>query len=406
MYLWLYRVYGRRVLRVKERYMHVIFSLAHIETFTRYPENDLGKNSEIALNVTNRIFDTDEVTSKHEIDSDQVDKIEELIRHNPEVVGLVTNAYLLDHFYYSHGYQTEFRKKEAEKALLKAKAADPNADILDYNGFSSLNKKIKEQNKVLKLKLRKLAQDKIQREKFSFVGKITITSSGVLFVVGLFSTLFVASGFLYTKIYYSFFGIDVSDFFDVSDYLSVSVSVLASVMISTVIGLVAYAWGFFTALSNRIHSEQFSVEEKPVISNWHIWVILVTCALAVVMQLYNRGEIATGPLYPLALFLVLYVYHNFPVRDYVENPVPVNAFIVTLLIFLIHLGLRIVDDVQEKMNPGYGSTYTLQFDTEREISDHLFIGQNSKYVFLQDNETKSVVVVPVSAVKIYTVNGE
>ncbi len=386
--------------------MHAILSLAFIETSTCYPKNDLGKNLDIALNVKDRIFDIDGGTSKYEIDADQVDKLKELIRKNPEVVGLVTNAYLLDHFYYSHGYQTEFRKKEAEKALLKAKAADPNADILDYNGFSSLNKKIKEQTKVLKLKLRKLAQDKIQREKSSFVGKITITSSGVLFVVGLFSTLFVASGFLYTKIYYSFFGIDVSDFFDVSDYLSVSVSVLASAMISTVIGLAAYAWGFFTALSNRIHSEQFSVEEKPVISNLLILIILVTCALMFVIQLYNRGEIATDFLYPPAIFLVLYVCHKIPVRDYVENPVPVNAFIVTLLIFLTHLGLRIVDDVQEKMDPGYRSTYTLQFYAERELSDHLFIGQNSKYVFLRDNETKSVVVVPVSAVKIYTVNGE
>ena len=129
---------------------------------------------------------------------------------------------------------------------------EPNEAALLYK---SIKKLIKSSTKIA----RQLSSERLNKEKLKAIGTVEITSSHIIFGVSLFTSLFLVSGFLYTKFLYGSFGLNVGDFFTASDYISSSVDVLIPVFLSTALGILGMLWGLNESIYNELRIEQFKI---------------------------------------------------------------------------------------------------------------------------------------------------
>lgn len=403
------RVYGSWVLKVRVKHVYAVFLKGYTETFKRFPQNSLGKNVEIALNAKDRIFRSGLVESEHKISEEEVTELESFLNGDPWTMSVVADSHRLEAFYYSFSIRSEIFKDKVTSTIIaniiaEARGIDASLKDLSYNDVAALNKKISKELKELDAKTRKLNSERLEQEKLNTIKKITIEASEVVFALGIFSTLFVLSGFIYTRLFFSTLGVDVADFFVTSDYLAVSVSVLASTALPTVAGLISYVWGLSSDLLKKIHRDQFALEKTKNFNNYMLPVILLfsivlSSSVALVVSSYRTGELPTIFLFPLVSVTLFYGFYRLPLWKYIENTASVTAFLITLLLFGMHLGFRIKDDIAVALNPQSKSEYVLSMRAGyTEYSNHKFLSQNSRFVFLISKESARVSIIPADAV--------
>lgn len=391
-YLILCRIYGQLILKCKFRHVSAVFFKAYIQTFVLFPENKLKINSAIALVVRSRIFELPKPELKEEIDENQVQSLYDLMIHEDWVRKTISKYYLIEAFYYSYALTSELLKEKSVQSYEKSKLYDSTANLIGYDDIGSMNKEIKTDLKILQKEMRKLNAEKIESEKLKIIRPISITSTHIMFVLSLFSTLFVISGFIYNKLFFNSFGISVGDFFSISDYLASSVDVIMATVISSALGLAFYFWGLSSALSEELRAEQFETDSKK--EDYVIPIIVSTSSIGLVAHSYHTGELHSLFLYVLTFFILMHVFYRLPIWKYIENRAPVGAALLSIIYFSLHLGISIKDEVQSIKSGSYKSSYKIQYKVpypSRE--DNEFIASNSGYVFVWDSKREHMNII-------------
>ena len=261
-YLKLFRIYGKWLLKCRIKHASAIFFKAYIQTFTLFPDNKLKYNSDLASIVRSRLLELPLYKESLTLNDDQVNTLYEAVKSDQWIQKTASNYFLLEAFYYTYGISSELLKEKSDNALKKAKSYVDSALPISYDDVGPINKKIKSDIKLLKKEMRKLNSERVETEKLKIIKPINITSSHVMFLASLFSTLFLISGFAYNKIFFGSLGLNVGDFFGVSDYIASSVDVLTATIISSVLGIAFFFWGLSSGLSEELHAEQFETERK------------------------------------------------------------------------------------------------------------------------------------------------
>jgi hypothetical protein len=111
-------------------------------------------------------------------------------------------------------------------SLSEAQSIDPTISLLD---IATLVRNYKQAKKRLK------EADAALSERSAI--KLEIGLSDISALIAVTSTVFVVSGFLYTRYFFSLFGVDVSLFFSLGDYLAASIEQIRYGASATAFGL-------------------------------------------------------------------------------------------------------------------------------------------------------------------------
>ena len=132
------------------------------------------------------------------------------------------NTHLLLYKYYLRD-SLEYHSNNRDKLELPEKLFDTSIPVLDREQIDSLSRDVKrEYNKKTKEIKEKLELDKFRAE-YEKIPKIEITPNKLITVFSIFSILFICTGVIYNQLYLGYFGIELSKFFSVTDYISSSI---------------------------------------------------------------------------------------------------------------------------------------------------------------------------------------
>ena len=232
---------------------------------------------------------------------------------------------------------------------------------------------------------------------------IRVTASHFSIALTFISTLFLISGFVYTKSFFYWFGINVGDFYNVQDYLSSSIDVVSSTALSSVIGFAGFCNGYYRSIDDRLHDGQFNVNSKR--RDYFIPFILVTSCIGLAFSIYTTGRWPNIAIFPIVMFILLFAFFKIPFLKFVENKLTVEAACLVVAIFFIHLGFTIKSNVESVFLDEYKPIYSIELqDKYKNYSQMSYLTSNSNFVFLIDVDTKEVVVLPKNSVTSYRTN--
>jgi hypothetical protein len=211
--------------------------------------------------------------------------------------------------------------------------------------------------------------------------------------VTLLSASLIAGGYLYVDGFYGRFGIRVSNFFSVSDYLGASMDISSTALMSAAMALVGVAYGFLhgSRLSKR-HLEANISQLIPL----HGFIVATLVASASVSFFINK--FAFFQILPLVTWvIVLYFVPQWSI-SYFKHPM----FAVFVLLFLAHFAGQIISrvhlDALAVQNGTYWKTHTeqLRFASGSPYSgiDVQLLGANSGFYFCYDAKSKIAFAIP------------
>jgi len=238
------KINGRRILKFRTDNLHAVATRAYIHTFTLFPDEKLAYNEDLSWCVRNKLFDLPEPTKIQKLNQEHVDVLYDSLLTDDLIRSHISKYHLTTALYFSSaGLDNDINKNLTEEPLKKAKLYSSDAKLISQDDAKKSNRETKKEIKKLIKQAKALGSERIETEKSNLIKPIEITSSHVLFLASLFSTLFLISGFAYTKIFFIAFDINVGDFFTLSDYMASSIDSLIPIVISSILGITFFYLG-------------------------------------------------------------------------------------------------------------------------------------------------------------------
>ena len=358
------------------------------------PDPWLNEYKKVIIFVVRNLLDMPPEVKAKEIEEEYANLLRDKLLSRESVKNDMANYFLIVSFYNSflNKDQTNQSLKEEENdALAKAKSYKESVEPISHTDLYGIY--IKAQIKLIKNVWKSLRQPK----KETFLVKIK--PRHVFFVASAVSGLFLIGGYLYTRFLFYFLGVNTSDFFDISEYISSSVGVVFGAFIVATIGMYFYFTSAPDEFSKIISTNQHGIKPKNKIL---FLVFLAGLYVGIFFAKYKYYG-TFSPTYFAVAILISFYYIAFKVLKIdklIENKSVVRPVAFFVFSFLMYLGLNLFDILSDIKNGDYQSEYVILFaEGYEEYSDHKFFMANSKYAFLLDDKTKKAVVIPMSGIK-------
>ena len=218
--------------------------------------------------------------------------------------------------------------------------------------------------------------------------KLPIRSESILQLTALAMIAFSLIGFFYVKIFYGSFGIEVSNYFVLSDYLAISVTKIYAIVLSITALTIAIFISDFLYKKDIEDGIDFEVKSFRIFSaiSSLIYIIMV---LNLTIQSYLKNESSFYVYFFMLLFLIvveilLFVGKKYSIKRFYQ--LAVMSFLAFSFLFY---GL-IKTDVDE-LKKSNKSSVTIHLANNKN-NTYTLLGINSNYIFLYDkNESKSFI---------------
>ena len=249
----------------------------------------------------------------------------------------------------------------------KKEILDESIRTLTREDFLTETKSDQKEFKKVNKKLRKRAKLERLKERIERVPRIEITSANATIAITLFSVLFLISGFIYCQIFLTYFGIDLSNFFEISDYLAASASRVFYTLGSMTIGLVVLFFIFPEYLYGEIPKK---ARWAKITDDVLFYVIFVLSAASTVFFFVLKNQEAF--LNSLELFLLLFTIFIIPhLLIFFKNPLRAYFVIISVLFFLGSIFFGALGDISSilKKDAVALKKYNFVFSNNTEIDD-------------------------------------
>ena len=133
--------------------------------------------------------------------------------------------FLLTAYYYDHS-KSPLLMHEVDRNLEIAKRHQPSAELLNLKSYSDLKRASKSTYRKIRKNDSEEVKNKLDRIIDNTAPKLELTSSSIGFLLSVSATIFLIAGYVYSRYLLSHFGIEASDFYSASDYISSSVNKL------------------------------------------------------------------------------------------------------------------------------------------------------------------------------------
>ena len=394
-----------QIIKCRNRHILGVVCKADIIAVELFPKNNLAHNSELARTTVSRIL---EIPYEKEVGEDYNKEIEEIHRSlisEEWTKKVIANYYRLEELFYSHEKGSgELFSQKIEDYRKKAKSYYSVSQSIFLNEVDSIDKNIKKDIKELSKNLKRLRSERIETEKHKIIEPIDLSLFQVLTLFSLFSILSLIGAYIHNRLLLGAFNINPSDFFLLYDYISSSADVIESSFIALTIAAIVYFVGVNSSLSNIAQAQQFNIVDQSSnrFSRFLIAIVIIPI-LGLVLQLVINQELPENTLHylytPMFIGVLYFIFYKVP-WGYMKNPYATSITIAILFTLLTNLIWGVRNDIRDIRNGEYESPYIISFEDDyKQYSKHIFLLSNSNYVFLVDEESKEISVIPKSGVK-------
>lgn len=322
-------------------------------------------------------------------DMDLAEKVTEGLSQIPAAQKLKAKSYLADAYIVSllEKVDVEGREERIEsksQSLEKARRLDEASQLLDEKSLKSSIKEVK-----------KDARSYMKEFRFKRTPKINIDPKDLTLVISLMSTIFLASGYIHTRILLSRFNFDSSDFFNLTDYLAASLDEIQSAAIGGLAALVGLWLGYLRL--ERLTGDERSVQLKESDTPFNI--VIIVSAIGFVWA-YLHSDIRTMFNTGSILFLLVIVIKLSPsILRYFERPSPVAVlfsayWLGIFLLSVIESSFTTALDVRDQESTKH-QKYRFEMADGSVSEDNLVtITANSAYFFVYDLRSEQVTAIP------------
>ncbi|MGF1881610.1 hypothetical protein [Vibrio splendidus] len=378
-----------------------IFSRLYLKACEIFPENKLLENRDLSKNLVHEILGLE--SHNLSVDETCIRVLRERISSDVLVQQGIADYHRMTAYIYHSCVSRSLDSDRVEEALHKAKEVIDDVEYLSKPEFKILSESVRKDKRLLKKRIRIANKLKVEREKSGLIPPVKVTASHFSVSLTFISTLFLISGFVYTKSFFYWFGINVGGFYNIQDYLSSSIDVISSTAFSAVIGLAGLCNGLYRSIDDELHDDQFDIDSKR--KGYVIPFILVTSCFALTYSIYTSGRWPNIFVFPIVLFLLIEAFHRIPFLKFVENKTTIGSACLVIAIFFMHLGFTIKSNVESVFLDDYEPIYSIELqDKYKTYSQMSYLTSNSNFVFLIDVDTKEVVVLPKNSVTSYRTN--
>lgn len=216
-----------------------------------------------------------------------------------------------------------------------------------------------------------------------------------IFITGV-TAFFLCAGYIWSRGYYSTFGIRVEYYFEISDYIKGSIDRVVWLLIFVVIG---YGWGYLEKTAGG--------KKRPLM--WY-------CIFLVVFSIVGLYSVVSGHWMRyfylwMIPFLAIVVADEFMLRVNLEFYKKIRPYIwrplLVALLFALLYGdgkTRGIIRMETDYQPKRATSIFTNNEVIEESDDHLFLGANSKYGFLYNKSANESVVIPLEKIKYFKIS--
>ena len=338
----------------------------HVAAFRLLKPEIFGKDPDFPARDVPAEEIYDELKALYSEIQTNVDAIVQEISQEPRVRQVLIHYSLIQHF-------LEMSKKNsavAEYHLTRATKMDSGVIPLTIRDLYSLKRTVRKEMVALR-------ENIADREAL----KIEIAAIEIVALLSIVSSFFLISGYLYNRLLFGEFGIDVSKFFTLSDYIASSISQIGHTFAATLLSLVAFFLGeHFASRKSRV---QLSYEQKK--PDYWLYVSLpIILSGAVWDYFYNVKGFYTS-MYFAIILLALILLPNLCWK-YFSKPRPALYGLLFIVYSFASLWMNLghtIDDLRyEELQKQ--KKYALKFKGNISLppSDFVLLAANSDFVFL------------------------
>ena len=303
------------------------------------------------------------------------------------------SSYFLARAFYAELCLDEDQK---ERLLVEARSLEPAAVAIDFAG---IRREVRDCGRRLKVAKAVLAERSAIKIDFSL--------SDISSVAGLVSVVFVASGFLYSRYFFASFGVDVSLFFSLGDYLAASIEQIRSAAFAAAVSLVTFAFGLRAASMRsklEIRASQKRRRRERVAFNVFLGILWLAAAWALHEDKPN-----------FHLFTTCGVLTAYKIADriavlFFRRTLVAATIIIGMLVFAVNVGVSVYERTYD-LRHGKGASPTTVEVYFKDSMDGLplpgrFIAATSNYLFMLAPDGKAVQAYPRDQLQRIIVRGE
>lgn len=316
------------------------------------------------------------IKREYEKNKNDIDQLVDLALKNPRIRITVEKHSLVK------GFSSIQRKDEkaSKYYLALARRYNQDASVIDV-------KRLFEVDEETKKELRDLKHEISDREAI----KVAFSLTNIGAFVSVVSTFFLVTGYLYNNFLLGHFGIEVSKYFSLSDYLASSIEGVRYSASGAVIGLVFYFIGMHNA--SRKSYAQIAIERKR--KDYWPYIILTATVTAALKSYLDDTE----QFYNLAYMSVLvftFIVAPWISKRYFKEPIIALFSIIFVSTFTAHMyesvGKEIYrlehKSIEELRRYDISFKDNLPFDP----SNVVLIAANSNHLFLLARDRKIYIV--------------
>ena len=321
----------------------------------------------------------------YENNKQAVDKIAEAHQGSETVRSTLANGLRVQSYLNGH-----FRNYGAANIFIEmAKQYDSKISEIDSSSISS-------ELRSTRRELRTLKQAVSSKKAI----KLSLTNEYITAILSISSALFLVSGFFYTRSLLGHFGIEVSDYFSLSDYVAASIEGIRYSLFATIFAIIAG----FIGIHNR---SRLSYQQSRTVANAddRIYLLIVLVTLSATCYAYFGRPEGFYSLMVLSTMLVSPRLIIWTVRrHFAENNWLTCYFVIqSVLLFSLHLYGSVMTEIYriESTPSSELKRYDIIFDDSVGLAlrDTVLVASNSRYLFLHDGPNGKTYILPTSQVR-------
>lgn len=325
-----------------------------------------------------RILIYNSIRDKYRSAEHEVNVLAEQVKSNKEIQMTIKTLCLIDALM----SDTTNAKWLAQHYLKRAKEIDPHVEPLLFKDLDKIRKETRKETK----RLRNIIADKE-------AVKLTINPTAISTAVVLASSLFMISGYLYDKYYLGAFGIDVSKYFVLSDYLASSIEGLRYAAVAAISGLI---W-MYLGVHHASRKSYAQIEYERSIKDYTPALFVIIAILNLVMgYVFGGKDFYHGVLF--STIILSYFGIGMIAHKLFKEPVPaifVMAFITMFFSYLYYSAATTVYDIRHGTIRELKKWEFTFSDKINHPQDNLvLLAGNSGFFFFWDIKEKVSMIIP------------
>lgn len=330
-----------------------------------------------------------DMKNSYNINQQDVEKMVTNVANNKDIANTRINYWLVCHCYESNSFIE--RKESAAYYMGKAKNIKPDIAPLPSKSLGAIRKKAKKEAKKVESSISDRGALKIS---------FSLKTLGA--VVVLTYPLLLITGYFYNKLLLSNFGINMSNFLSVEDYISSSIEQIEGSVFAAVITILMMYMGVQS--DSRKPKAQIEHERKKM--NYFPHLMMAICTGGFIVAYLQNNHLTMVHAATVGIIILIFIVSRHIAYAYFERPLSIAFSLVFLLALSGQMVISLTQQIHDLEHENIASLkkYEFKFDSTIPHSEEnmVLITSSKEFFIFRDIVSKTSIVVPRKHIILFT----